>query len=516
MRFAALSIATRTALACALAGRAVAAQQDGKQPEPEQTVEGVGLSPSLPELGDEVDVPPHQVPSALPRDGGYQFQFHGYLRAPLRVGLGPSNDGAPRRELHSPPRVPDLSSTDWRYIDNVPGPWTQLVFSYGNERATMTASIAGFNHTNAGYRDLQAQLGINQAFVTLRFPNAFGRYGGLDWNIGSFSNRYGTAGKYNAGMYETYLFGRTRVAGETLTAALHLSQSLTLTLEHGVGAKLDVIPFEAPVPRPEYLPYPGPVAQGSTFVHHAHAELGINKSLEMGLHYLTSFTPNDRGIAGAPASSGRMTISGGEVRFDGDVFGDGYIGFSHIDARNILPLADAIEVLHSFGGWQFKNNYFGRFDPRTGIRPPDESGIVNSLLFQYSLSLGKIARYPTRFWGNGPDLVLTLFGMFNAVDSANNAHNKLKYGAEAVYTLIDELGVGLRYDLVQPDLRDRDESFAVLSPKLILRTAFLTHERVILQYSRYFLGSEAYAAFPFEELDRADRDVFMIAATMWW
>ncbi len=45
----------------------------------------------------------------------------------------------------------------------------------------------------------------------------FGEYGGLVWNVGTFQNRYGTAGKYDGGMYETYLFGRTHQTGETLT-----------------------------------------------------------------------------------------------------------------------------------------------------------------------------------------------------------------------------------------------------------------------------------------------------------
>lgn len=482
----------------------------------------VGLPPSLPEMDSASETeraPSAAVPGAA-RAGGAQFEFHGYMRAPLRVGVGPKNDGGGGGtgggELHAPPRVPDLSFTDWRYLDLAPGPWTELIFSYGNERVTMTSSIAAYNHTSAGFRELQAQLGINQAFLTLRFPDVFGKHGGLNLNVGSFSNRYGNAGKYNAGMYETYLFGKTRAVGETLTAGLHLTPDLELALEHGVGAKLDVIDPSALTPRPSYLPYPGPVPQGSTFLHHAHAQMSIQKLVTVGGHYLTSWTPNDRALPGMPTQSGRMTVTGGDVRLDGGVYGDGYLGYSHISARNIQPLADAIEVLHSFGGWQFKNNYFGKFNPRTGTAPPDVSGTVNSILGQYSLSVGKLARYPARFWGKGPDLVATVFGMFNSVNSASNSHDKLKWGMDAIYTPFAEFGVGARYDLVQPNLKSNNESFSVISPRIEIRTEFASHERVVIQYSRYFLGSEAYAAFPYNELPKADSQVLMIAGSMWW
>ncbi len=476
---------------------------------------GLGLNPALPQYGAEVGVTAR--PGEVPAIGGAGFEVHGYLRAPMRVGVGANNDGTgDGGELHAPPRVPDSSFTDWRYIHNTPGPWAEILFSYGTARAKGTLSIASYNQSIAGYRELQAQLGINQAFVALDFPGALGPNLDISLTVGSFSNRYGTMGKYEAGMYETYLFGRTRAAGETLALKYYATPDLSLELEHGIGAKLDVIPFEQPVPRPEYLPYPGPAPQGSTFLHHAHAGVGFGKKLKLGAHYLTSFTPDDHNAPGTQSRKGRMSIYGGDVRFDAGVAGEGYAGYSHIEASHILPLADAIEVLHSAGGWQFKNNFFGRYDPRSGTTPADDSGSVDSIAAQYALSFGKIARYPTRFSGNGPDLKLTLFGMFNSVSSDTQSHDKLKYGADLFYSAFEALGLGLRYDLVQADLSDNDESFAVLSPRVVLRSAFIAHERVTFQYSRYFYGDEAYPAFPYASQDEGDSDVVMISASMWW
>lgn len=487
---------------------------------------GLGIDPSQPEYGGEVSEPAKPAPpitkaapapaAAPAANAGSHFELHGYFRAPLRIGLGKKNDGTSGSELHAPPHVPDGSFTDWRYLDSLQGPWTELLFSYGNPRAKATVSIASYNQTVAGYRELQAQLGINQAFLTLNFPGVFGRYGGLSLTAGSFSNRYGTSGKYDAGMYETYLFGRTKAVGETLTARLDLTRNLTVVVEHGVGAKLDVMPFDTLNPRPDYLPFPGPAPQGSTFLHHAHLGVELFKALRITGHYLTAWTPDDNPAPGQTSNPGRVTVLGAEAKLKGGVAGDGFIGFSHVRAEDILPLADVIEVLHSSGGWQFKNNYFGRYDPRTTMTPPDDTGAVDSALLQYSLSIGRLVRYPTRFSGNGPDLVLSVFGMFNSVDAEHFAHKKLKYGGELMYSPLELLAFGARGDLVQPNLSNSEESFAVLSPKVVLRTAFLAHERVTLQYSRYWNGDAAYAAFPYNRLPEADKHVVSLSASMWW
>jgi hypothetical protein len=434
----------------------------------------------------------------------------------MRIGYGPRNDQLPGHELHAPPRVPDGTYTDWRYTANAPGPWAQLIFSYGTARATGTVILAASNLTDAGFRNLQAQLGINQAFVSLSFPDAFGDAGGLTLTVGAFSNRYGTAGKNNAGRYDTYLFGRTHVAGETLAAEFPLASRLHLLLEHGIGAKIEAQGFVTPPVKTDYLPYQGPVPQGSNFVHHAHAGLAFGKTLKVTAHYLTSWTPDDHEPAITPTQEGRITVTGGDVRLSAGIGGDGYVGFSHVEASHVLPLASGLELLHSENGSQLKNNYFGRFDPHTGLKPADDSGTIDSLAFQYSVSLGAIARAPARFTGNGPDFTVTAFGMFNAVKSDTMSHKKLKYGGEVVYTALPWLGLAGRADLVQPDLRFKHQSFAVLTAKLLIRTAFVANEVVVLGYSRYVLGSEAYPAFPYEASPAADPNLFQIVASMAW
>ena len=112
----------------------------------------------------------------------------------------------------------------------------------------------------------------------------------------------------------------------------------------------------------------------------------FKKEVIIGAHYIDVFANDNeragsyqgsngrrgtgRGIAtGAnPKSPARLpqdakpniAIYGADVKLLGGVLGDGYIGYSHLSATNALYLADAIEVLHSFGGWQLHDNYFGR------------------------------------------------------------------------------------------------------------------------------------------------------------
>ena len=73
---------------------------------------------------------------------------------------------APGTQLRTPPLVPDANYIDWRYTNSLVAPWTELNFHYGNDRVKATVQIASYNLTDPGYRRLESNLGINQAFIT--------------------------------------------------------------------------------------------------------------------------------------------------------------------------------------------------------------------------------------------------------------------------------------------------------------------------------------------------------------
>lgn len=493
----------------------------------------LGLNPEAPQVGGLVTSPAEVVaPPTEESTGEWKFDVTGYFRAPLRMSWGPAttpdNNPTPTpttstnagTQFRTPPMVPDANYIDWRYTNSMVGPWTELNFHYGNDRAKATIQIASYNITDSGYRRLEANLGINEAFLSMTFPEFINEDARLTLIAGAYTNRYGAAGRYDAGRYETYLFGRTHTAGLTLTFDQDWND-WTFEAEGGFGGKLEPIPFYGPPEGngfsnagqnlPAWDPYPGPVPQESTFVAHLHAGAVFKKQWIFGAHLIDVFAnDNERagsyqGMTGSWDTPGatatpvqpvhnpwdpapRILIYGADLKLLGGVLGDGYIGYSHLKARNALYLADAIEVLHSFGGWQLHDNYFGAPGATDSV-----TGDIDSVEFQYSFSFGQLFHYPQAFWGDGVDIIGTVFMMYNKITNAANSQydlSKMKYGTEWTYTPLPWLGLGGRFDVVEPNLKISGESFSVLSPRVIFRTAFVTHEQVIIQYSRYFYGSD--------------------------
>lgn len=468
---------------------------------------GLGIDPGRPR-GDSVLRPPADDDEAAE---GYRFSFHGFLRIPLRVGIGSGESFAAGvhhgGKLHSPPQVPDGAYTDWRYTNVAGGPWTELWLKYGNGTVTASVVVAAYDVSDASYRDLLSQLGIHQSFLTFDLPRLFGDAGGLVWNVGAFSSRYGTAARYDAGKYDTYLFGATHVAGETLSAFYEVVPGVTLAADHGVGAKLQVAPLVDGLEAP-FLPYPGDVQQGSTMLHHAHLGVGLGSWLTVAGHYLTSWTDDAR----LPTEQdGRITNVGIDAKVVDSRHGDGYLGWSHLMSDNPLRVAGAFEVLHSFEGWNLRDNYFGA--------DASGSGTIDTVAFQYTFSLARYLWAPAEFYGQGPDLQLSAFGMYSHVASDDPLFtapaNKLKLGGEVSYTPRSWLGLDLRYDLVRPDNSAGSTAFQVISPSVVLRTRFASNEEVVVGYSHYVNGDRVAPGYPHETLE-PDRHLLRIAAIMWW
>jgi hypothetical protein len=544
-----------------------AAPEQAQPQQQQQKKKGGGpslsLSPEAPQVGGIVTTAAAEQPAVVEETAPtseWKFDVTGYFRAPLRMSWGPAatTDPAcmgvpgcsPGTQLRTPPWVPDANYVDWRYTNSMVGPWTELNFHYGNDRVKATVQIASYNLTDPGYRRLEANLGINQAFLTLLYPELWSEDWHLTLTVGGFTNRYGAAGRYDAGKYETYLFGRTHVAGATANLAGDFDD-WTIQGEGGFGGKLESIPFYGPpgpmmnqpsTTLPAWEPYPGPKAQESTFVAHLHAGAVWKKQAIIGLHYIDTFA-NGNEFSTAYAGTGSPTTFntalggrasnapkphiitwGGDIKWLNNFFGDGYLGYSHTNVQNALYLADAIELLHSFGGWQLHDNFFG--NPGT---TEETTGTIDSIEAQYVFSFGQFFHYPQAFWGDGPDLIVALFGMWNHVRAPINPNfdgvNKLKYGSELTYIPLSWLGLGFRFDHVSPNSKDTTEDFAVFSPRVIFRTAFVTHEQILFQYSRYFYGDGLRGGmFPYNgqpgslsiPVGVADKQAFQIAAIIWF
>jgi hypothetical protein len=524
-------------------------------------------------------------------DKDWGFKFKGYFRGPMRVGItqagvasvdptsstrGLAKDSNGRYiytpnklQFHAIPVTPDSNYTRWDFTGVSPGPWAELFFQYGNQRVMMTTSIASYNITSGGWRELQDQLGIDRAFLTLKFPEALGNLGGMAWDVGVFSNFYGAMGKYDGGVYQTYLFGRTRLAGATGTADLELSDDIKLVIEGGFGAKMDQMyqmyggnnigpdAIAANQPRydyPSWQPYPGQNTQnGTNLMAHVHVGVVIDSIWTITFHYLNSFVQDARWNVGStggasnnmPAyinapGSGSIQVMGADGRLAGG-WVDAYAGVSYIKAHNSGVISDSIEVLHSQGGWQLGQNYFQDLRPDKVNTIDDGNGNVLTAAGQATFSLAGFMMRPRPFWGQGTDVNVTLFGMFNKItgttpssDGVNYAlHSKLKYGVDAIYSFMPMMAVAFRGDVVNPNMSDSTQSFYILSPRLIFRSEFVTHEMITLQYSRYIYGGaysdqnrvEEVMPWPFgkngtyniKQLGgHPDENVVTLSACMWW
>jgi hypothetical protein len=201
------------------------------------------------------------------------------------------------------------------------------------------------------------------------------------------------------------------------------------------------------------------------------------------------------------------------------------------------------------------------------------TGSVDSVLAQYEFSLTNFLQMSEeggqKFWGEGSDLKLALYGMVNKVKSDYKPVNaniwgptdgnlKLKYGADLAYHATPSLTVALRADRLQPNSEVPEQSFAILSPRIVLTSNWVTREQITFQYSRYIYNQRecganvaSPAAFPrgrepgsalcvqpppaatppdgfginseSQDVDmrsapttRPDLNVFKIEATFWW
>lgn len=429
----------------------------------------------------------------------WHYEFHGYFHAPMRIGIGEREDPLPgqgKRTFHAP-LVPDDAYLSPQHTKHNPREWAELYFSYGNDQVRGVVSIEAFNFTDGNWNDQIAQFGITKAFIQLtprlsRVPLR------LRWKIGAADNRYGRAGRYDGGEYETYLFGRTRGLGETLRAELPV-RSLTFSVEHGVGAT-----------RPDPNEY---AMSRFTLLHHAHAGVAYRKLIDFNFHYLTAFAaeedrPGEADAAetkplededgNAYAPDGRMTVLGPDIRLNAGRLGYLYAGYSWIKLHYARTVGPAIEVIHSNGAGNYSTglvyNYLegpqtGYSDPESGATFNDSNGngSISTVLLQYEQSV-KNAMKGDAFYGQSRDVGIRAYTMLNRIASANpnmDGVTKFKYGADVYFWALKWLGGSVRYDRVQPNSNLPEQSFSVLSPRLIFRTDWITHEEIRLQYSRY-------------------------------
>jgi hypothetical protein len=289
--------------------------------------------------------------------------------------------------------------------------------------------------------------------------------------------------------------------------------------------------------------------------------------LDVNIHYLSSWAQDYRavGVNNGQMTDGHINVSGAEATLRaGPLGGRLYLAYSHIGAQNPQAVGPVNEVVHSLGGGNYESgngildNFLGCGNP-TGIAGANPSsgncetvqnsigatsGSVDTIEVQYEYGLGTLIKRladSNAQW----EAYLALFGMFSSVSSnlqpgAGNGTNgtgstllgdgvqKLKYGADLIITPLSWLGFGARGDIIQPTNKDPDngQRFWVISPKVMVKTKWVTHEEVTLWYSHYNYGANVMpqppngipnpntvgtpGPFP------PDENVVGLKGTIWW
>jgi len=479
----------------------------------------------------------------------WKTDFHGYFRVPFRMGVGvrpqpkaitdPTQSeadtgtrapGQSATTFHAP-IIPDGQYLSWQSTSHNRSDWAELFFGIGNSWAKATVGLQGYNFTDASFNDPKTQYGIGQAYVTLT-PDLGYENMRLSLKVGAYQDRYGAAGKYDAGEYDTYLFGRTHVIGETLRADYDLTEGTGLWFEEGLGGK-----------RPDPSSFNN---ARFTMLAHAHAGLNFGTDMQLSANMLYSWAQEEdrpydiskenttyaNSIVDAP--DGNMWVAGLDGRFDLGKFGYFYGGYSHIGAKNALVVGRALEVLHASGGGEYQlgvvDNYFGPgchaavtpMAPRTSalVGPGDTpapigcsagTGSVDSVLGQYEFSLTNFLQMNEeggqKFWGEGSDLKVVLYGMLNKVHSdykptdktiwgPTDGNLKLKYGTDIQYHATPNITAAVRFDRLQPNSSIPEQSFAILSPRIVFTSNWVTREQLTFQYSRYIYNQRECGSAP--------------------
>ena len=101
-----------------------------------------------------------------------------------------------------------------------------------------------------------------------------------------------------------------------------------------------------------------------------------------------------------------------------------------------------------------------------------------------------------KFWGEGSDLKLALYGMLNKVKSdyrpvdktiwgPTDGNLKLKYGADLQYHATPSITAALRADRRAAEQDIPEQSFSIISPRIVFTSNWVTREQLTFQYSRY-------------------------------
>lgn len=487
-----------------------------------------GLDPATPQIA---ALPGGTMPAFGQRslsEDEWRFDFHGLLIAPMNMGINTrskemiaTGPGQTNLVLHAPPVVPDNLQT-FSHTGVVPTTYAQLNFSEGNSIVSANVSIqARQANVSESFLEPADQLGITDVYLSWLPPIPDKRLR-LQVLAGAFTTRYGSPGEYDEGRYGTPLIAQISGVGQLVTLHYASSRDWVFMAEEGFVGQTNKAQVSITPDVWNDFADPG---TGSTFVVHAHVGAAYARRLAVGAHFIRAFSLDDR--VGPNEPDGRINIFAGDVRVGLGRFGSFYAAYSYTNALQSRDVSRVISVLNTQGGPGLMQEYLGPYS--------DGTGTLNTVGAQYDVSIGKLVSYPVPFSGDGPDLVLSLFGMFTHVTSADptvfdpnipstttawNGANKVKVGLEGTYSLLSWLAASVRYDWVDPYTKESDLGYSEISPRLIFHSDWQSTDQIVLQYTHWFYGNLTPVqtgeppTYNFGTVP--DPNMISLSASIWW
>ena len=356
------------------------------------------------------------------------------------------------------PVIPDDQYASWQFSPHNRAEWAEMFFTVGTGTVSGTLAIQGFQYTDSSWKQDIAQFGIGQGWIEIDHDLGLENVR-FNAKIGSHWARYGMAGVYDAGEYDTYLFGRTHTIGATVRMDMILP-SFDVAFEGGVGAK-------TPDPKMFNRARFTTLAHGHAFLKFPSVEFSLNgmhawsaqetvpnypnyQPGSGGCDYNNSYgaqctinddqilppdgsefvggvggVEGDLSVYGPEYPHGSQTVLGADVRWDLGLLGYLYAGYSYQFLKNSLIVDNAIESVHSLGAGNYSlgivDNYLEspfcaarQGDPFYATAPNEScsngDGAVGSALLQYELGLANFGIFP-----GDMDLKTKVYGMFNHV-----------------------------------------------------------------------------------------------------
>ncbi|HZU84863.1 MAG TPA: hypothetical protein VE987_18155 [Polyangiaceae bacterium] len=545
VRSAPAAAAAVAACLCALSpGRARADEPTPSPPPPDELAKpgyipgyradpSIGTSPYTPRVG---ALPGGMTPGygAPTPASDWNFRWTGFVTASLQASMNQRPSPAPGQStttIHVPPQTVDEYGS-FVGTSTMPGQWAQLNFVYGNRFVSANLSLTTWNPTDpTSYYAIGSQQFINNFFLAYSPPPVLGvRVRAL---AGYFYNAYGAIGQYGLGMYTNAIVGGVRGVGEDVVAEYDATETVTLSLEDGIMGNRNGMGAINIIPNSQNGAGT-PIIWPSAWIHHVHAGLESRGDVTMraGLHYLTNWAQDDRVQVGmdnlqtrqideAYVRDGRIQTFGVDATFLHPILGHLGLAFSYTRAQDAYP----VKGLVTFGGdgESLTNRWFG--DQTTGTGTLVAAGI------NYTASLGRILSYPVPFNGDGPDLALqagfifaeswadTQAGAAALLNGAQPFDGRARYkgGVDLLYTFLPFMAAGVRTDVVVPNSHDAEETFAVLSPRLVFKSDWGSRDTVSIIYGKWFYGPHSHPeASTITPSDRLDDQLFAVNAQMWW